>query len=255
MAPLQIVLDLVYGALIGFALGLTGGGGSIITLPVLVYLVGESVHEAIGTSLAVVGGIAAQGFLNQRQNVRFTSGLIVGLLGIIGNVPGSLLAGHVSGPLLLLLFAGFMFVSAIAMLFVRLPPEVADAKPHWIAVAIVGAVLGFLTGFLGVGGGFLIVPALVFALGFPMRKAIATSLFVIFVNTVVALASRFGHAPIDWIAAALLFVGGLAGNVLGHALVKTMDQRLLKVVFAVFVMFVGAFTGLSALHIIPVSVK
>jgi len=251
----NVLLDLVYGAAIGFALGLTGGGGSIITLPVLVYLIGESVHEAIGTSLVVVGGIAAQGFLAQRTNVRFGSGLIVGLLGIIGNIPGSILAGHVSGELLLLLFAGFMFVSAFAMLFIRLPDHVEGAKPHWLMVAVVGAVLGFLTGFLGVGGGFLIVPALVFALGFSMRNAIATSLFVIFVNTVVALGSRFGHAPIAWFVALLLFAGGFAGNALGAKLAKSLDHRLLKTIFAVFVMAVGAFTGLSALHIIPVNVK
>ncbi len=255
MTPETFALDLFYGALIGFALGLTGGGGSIVTLPVLVYLVGESVHEAIGTSLAIVGGIAAQGVFSQRINVRFGSGLVVGLLGIIGNVPGSLLAAHVSSRVLLLLFAGFMFVAALAMFFIRLPKHIEGHEPHWGVIAVVGAVLGFLTGFLGVGGGFLIVPALVFALGYSMQNAIATSLFVILVNTIVALASRFGSAPVDWIVAAVIFLGGLAGSVLGSFLAKRTAHQQLKVIFAVFVMCVGAFTGLSALHIIPISVK
>ncbi|MGH7727429.1 MAG: sulfite exporter TauE/SafE family protein [Vulcanimicrobiaceae bacterium] len=245
----------MYGALIGFSLGLTGGGGSIITLPVLVYLIGQSVHQAIGTSLAVVGGVAAQGFTAQRRRVRFRSGWTVGLLGVLGNVPGSLLAGHVSSRLLLVLFAAVMFISAFAMLFVRLPTAVAGSEPHWIAVALVGVGLGFLTGFLGVGGGFLIVPMLVFALGFEMKAAIATSLFVIFVNTVVAIVPRLHHAQIDWAVAALLFTGGLAGNSAGLALAKGLDQRRLKVIFALFVLLVGAFTGLSALHLIPVNVK
>ena len=92
-----------------------------------------------------------------------------------------------------------------------LPDHVEGATPHWLLVAAVGAILGFLTGFLGVGGGFLIVPALVFALGYSMRNAIATSLFVIFVNTVVALGSRFGHAPIAWGACELLVLAWPCG--------------------------------------------
>ncbi len=249
------LLDLVYGVAIGFALGLTGGGGSIVTLPVLVYLVGEPVHEAIGTSLAVVGAIAAQGVAVHRSNVRFKDGAIVGVLGVIGNIPGSMLAAHLSSTTLLLCFAGFMFVAAGAMLFVRLPESVSSEQRHWLAVVAVGAVLGFLTGFLGVGGGFLIVPALVFALGFKMKPAIATSLFVIFLNTVIALLARVGHTSIAWDVAAILFVGGLAGTYLGGRLAHRLGQAPLKATFAVFVLLVGAFTGLSALHVIPVSVK
>ncbi len=251
----QIALDLLYGVAIGFALGLTGGGGSIITLPVLVYLVGEGVHEALGTSLAIVGAIAAQGVVVHRTNVRFFAGAVGGGLGVIGDVPGSMLAAHVSSTLLLLCFAGFMFIAATAMLFVRLPDRREQGDAHWAAVVAVGAVLGFLTGFLGVGGGFLIVPALVFALGFPMRPAIATSLFVIFLNTVIALLARVGHVEIAWLVAAVIFVGGLAGTYLGGALAKRLHHTRLKSIFAVFVLAVGVFTGLSALHVIPISVK
>jgi uncharacterized membrane protein YfcA len=250
-----VVLDALYGCAIGFALGLTGGGGSIITLPVLVYLIGEPVHEAIGTSLAVVGAIAGQGVFVHRAKIRFAYGAIVGVLGVIGDIPGAMLAAHVSSTLLLLFFAGFMFVSAIAMLFVRLPDRIASTERHWLIVAAVGAALGFLTGFLGVGGGFLIVPALVFALGFEMKPAIATSLFVIFLNTIIALIARVGHVQIAWSTAALLFLGGLAGTFAGGFVARSLDHQRLKATFAVFVLFVGAFTGLSALHVIPVSVK
>lgn len=252
---MHVLADLLYGILIGFALGLTGGGGSIITLPVLVYLIGEPVHQAIGTSLAIVGGIAAQGFIAQRTRVRFATGLLVGLLGVVGAVPGSLLAAHVSGRTLLLLFAAIMGVAASSMLFVRLPQQHETRAALWLPVAFVGVGLGFLTGFLGVGGGFLIVPALVFALGVPMKEAIATSLLVIFLNMAVALLARVGSLEIDWVLTALFVLGGLAGNFAGSLLTVRLDQRRLKTVFAVFVLAVGAFTASSALDVIPVRLK
>lgn len=252
---MSALLDVAYGLGIGFALGLTGGGGSIITLPVLVYLVFEPVHAAIGTSLAIVGGISAQGFLTQRQRVNFKYGALIGALGIIGNIPGSILAAHVSGRVLLLLFAGVMFLAAMGMLFMRLPSETEASTPHRISVGIVGILLGFLTGFLGVGGGFLIVPALVLALFFPMRAAIATSLFVIFLNTVVALLSRLATSDIEWFVAGLFVLGGVAGNLLGGMLAVRIDQQRLKKMFASFVIVVGLFTAASALNLIGIRVK
>lgn len=252
---MSALLDVIYGLFIGFALGLTGGGGSIVTLPVLVYLVLEPVHAAIGTSLAIVGGISAQGVFTQRERVNFRYGAIVGALGIIGNIPGSILAAHVSGRALLLLFAVVMFVAAMAMLFTRLPSEAKAGTAHWINVGIVGILLGFLTGFLGVGGGFLIVPALVLALFFPMRAAIATSLFVIFLNTVVALLSRMATSHVEWAVAGLFVVGGVLGNVLGGALAVRLDHARLKKIFAFFVIAVGLFTAASALNIIGIHVK
>ncbi|MDQ6827089.1 MAG: sulfite exporter TauE/SafE family protein [Candidatus Eremiobacteraeota bacterium] len=252
---MNVFLDVVYGLFIGFALGLTGGGGSIITLPVLVYLVYEPVHAAIGTSLAIVGGISAQGVLTQRQRVNFRYGAIIGALGIIGNIPGSVLAAHVSGRTLLLLFAGVMLVAAVGMIFMRLPSETNVGTAHWINVGIVGILLGFLTGFLGVGGGFLIVPALVLALFFPMRTAISTSLFIIFLNTIVALLSRMATSRIHWGVAALFVLGGMVGNIFGGMIAVRLDQRRLKTIFGFFVIAVGLFTAASALDFIAVRVK
>ena len=112
----QFVLDLAYGVAIGAALGLTGSGGSILAVPALVYLVGLDVHAAIGTSLAIVGGIATEGFLEQRDNVQWKAGLLLGACGIAGNIPGSLLSPYFSGSSLLLLFSGIMVAASIAML-------------------------------------------------------------------------------------------------------------------------------------------
>ncbi|MBZ0147599.1 MAG: sulfite exporter TauE/SafE family protein, partial [Pseudorhodoplanes sp.] len=167
----QLILDLIYGTAIGGALGLTGSGGSILAVPALVYLVGLNVHAAIGTSLAVVGGIATEGFLQQRDNVQWKSGLLLGVCGIAGSIPGSLLSPYVSGANLLLLFSGIMIVASISMLRSRGDDKLRDtAAPLWV-IFVAGLGLGFLTGFLGVGGGFLIVPTMVFAFGCTMQTA------------------------------------------------------------------------------------
>lgn len=251
----QLALDLSYGAAIGVALGLTGSGGSILAVPALVYLVGLDVHAAIGTSLAVVGGIAAEGMVEQRDNVQWKSGLLLGACGIAGSIPGSLLSPYFSSATLLLLFSGIMIVASISMLRSRgteAPPKAT--APLWI-VFMAGLGLGFLTGFLGVGGGFLIVPTMVFAFGCTMQTAIATSLLVIAFNSFVGPATRFAAASIDWTVVAAFLAGGIAGNTAASMLVRRLDQRRLKRIFAVFILIVGLFIASSATGLIPVRIK
>lgn len=247
--------NVLYGLAIGLALGLTGGGGSIVTLPVLVYLVGEAVHPAIATSLAIVGAIAAQGAFAQRKIVRFRMGAMLGAFGLLGAVPGALLSKHVAGNVLLLLFAGTMVVAAVAMLRSRTNTAEADRAPKPAVVIASGFGLGFLTGFLGVGGGFLIVPVLVFVLGLSMRDAIGTSLFVIALNSASGLATHAFDGSIDWSIVLLFVIGGITGNIAGLAIGKRLEQRQLKAIFAVFVLGVGIFTGASASGILPFHVK
>lgn len=247
--------DLLYGFAIGLALGLTGGGGSIVTLPVLVYLVGESVHSAIATSLAIVSAIAAHGSFTQRKVVRWRMGAILGVCGLLGAIPGSFVSHAVPDNVLLLLFAATMLVAAVAMMRNRRDtPKTGKAAAPAIVVAS-GFGLGFLTGFLGVGGGFLIVPILVFVLGLSMRDAIATSLFVIALNSASSLGAHAFVASIDWAVVALFVVGGIAGNVIGLEIGKRLAQRQLKVVFALFVMFVGLFRCTSASGLLPFHLK
>lgn len=251
----QFSLDLVYGAAIGAALGLTGSGGSILAVPALVYLVGLDVHKAIGTSLAVVGGIAAEGMIEQRRSVQWKGGLVLGGCGIAGSIPGSLLSPYVSGAHLLLMFSGIMIAASIAMLRSRgeyIAP--ATAAPLWVIFGA-GLALGFLTGFLGVGGGFLIVPTMVFAFGCSMHTAIATSLLVIAFNAFVGLATRFAAASIDWSVVAAFLAGGVAGNTVASMLVHRLDQRRLKRIFAVFILMVGLFTAATATGIISIRIK
>jgi uncharacterized protein len=251
----QLGLDLAYGAAIGGALGLTGTGGSILAVPALVYLVGEDVHTAIGTSLAVVGGIAIEGAFQQRESVQWKSGFLLGICGIVGSVPGSLLSPYFSSATLLLLFSGIMVIASISMLLSRgtdAPPD--KTVPLWIIIGA-GLGIGFLTGFIGVGGGFLIVPTMVFAFACSMQVAIATSLLVIAFNSFMGLAIRFASASVEWAVIGAFLAGGLAGNTVASMLVHGLDQRSLKRIFAVFILTVGLFTAASATGIIPIRFK
>jgi uncharacterized membrane protein YfcA len=251
----QLLLDLAYGAAIGAALGLTGTGGSILAVPTLVYLVGQDVHLAIGTSLAVVGGIAVEGVVEQRERVQWKAGLLLAACGVFGSIPGALLSPYVSSAVLLLLFSALTIAASISMLFSqRTDVELSKPAPLWI-IFVVGVAIGFLTGFLGVGVGFLIVPAMVFAFACTMQAAIATSLLVIAVNSSVGLATRFAALSIDWGVVSAFLVGGVAGNVAAGMLVPRLDQQRLKRIFAVFILLVGLFTAASAIGVIPIRVK
>lgn len=167
----QAILSLVFGGLIGFSLGLLGGGGSILTVPILVYVIGQDVHAATGTSLAIVGANALLGALahSRKGNVRMKSGLIFGLMSMIGAIPGVWLNNLVEGKVILILFGFLMLAVAISMLHKKIGhpgpkdagmPYEAYTPKDWFSLLLMGLVVGFLTGFFGVGGGFLIVPAI-----------------------------------------------------------------------------------------------
>jgi uncharacterized membrane protein YfcA len=251
----QFALDLAYGSAIGAALGLTGTGGSILAVPTLVYLVGQDVHTAIGTSLAVVGGIAAEGAVEQRDSVQWKAGLLLGACGVMGSIPGSLLSPYVSGAALLLLFSALTLAASMSMLLSR-PTGAASSRPAppWTIVGA-GIAIGFLTGFLGVGVGFLIVPTMVFAFACTMQAAIATSLLVIAFNSFVGLATRFAAATVDWSVVAAFLAGGIAGSIAASTLVPRLDQQRLKQIFAVFILLVGVLTAASATGLIPIRIK
>jgi hypothetical protein len=250
----QLLSDLAYGAAIGGALGLTGTGGSILAVPALVYLVGEDVHTAIGTSLAIVGGIAIEGAFQQRESVQWKSGLLLGVCGIAGSIPGSLASPYFSSSVLMLLFSVLTIGASISMLLSQRGDMPGRKAPLWVIV-IAGIGIGFLTGFLGVGVGFLIVPTMVFAFACTMQVAIATSLLVIAFNSFFGLATRFATASVEWAVVGAFLVGGLGANIVASKLVHRLDQRRLKRIFAVFILIVGIFTAASATGVIPIRVK
>ena len=253
---------ILYGLVVGISLGLTGGGGSIITVPLLVYLVGLPVHAAIPTSLVIVGAAALGGYLSRLAIADSRHGLVFGLIGLAGALPGRLAAHYFSGPVLLMCFSMIMLVASYFMF----SPRAYGARPgsdlHWPSVVAAAVGVGFLTGFLGVGGGFLIVPCLVLVLGMSMREAIPTSLLVIALNCASSLVgpALLGHperslGEIDWGVAAFFLVGGLAGSLVGGAVAHRLDQRVLKRLFAVFVFTVALFILGSTTGLIPIRVQ
>ncbi|MFN6962684.1 MAG: sulfite exporter TauE/SafE family protein [Pyrinomonadaceae bacterium] len=237
-------LGLVLSAAIGLSLGLIGGGGSILTVPILVYFLGVGPHSAVAMSLAVVGATSLFGtYLHWRVgNVDLSGGSLFGITGVAGALVGSPLTRLVSPEVLLLIFGVLMLVVASVMLLGR-RRQVEDVprEAHPVKAAAAGAGVGVLTGFLGVGGGFLIVPALVLFGGMTMKKAIGTSLLVIFLNCVAGLVGHVSQGVLDWrlmSAVLALSVGGAAaGTLLSHRLEAHRLQRL----FAILVLTVAVF--------------
>lgn len=238
------IIGLILSAMIGLSLGLIGGGGSILTVPILVYLLGVVPHEAVGMSLAVVGATSILGsYMHWRRgNVDISSGLLFGISGIIGALLGSPLTKLVSPEALLLIFGLLMLVVAVSMIW-RRNHEIHDAphRPHPVQGIFAGLGVGVLTGFLGVGGGFLIVPALVFFGGLPMKKAIGTSLFVIFLNCAAGLAGHMTQNVFDWQLTGIVMALAVSGAVVGTVLSHRIAARRLQSMFAVLVLGVAAF--------------
>lgn len=241
---LVYLTGLVLSAVIGLSLGLIGGGGSILTVPILVYLLGVETHEAVGMSLAVVGATSLFGsYLHyKRDNVNFYSGLLFGIAGIFGAFLGSPLTKLVAPNVLLLIFAALMFVVAVSMLWRKRNAESeVTHKANRTKAILAGFGVGILTGFLGVGGGFLIVPALVFFGGLPMKEAIGTSLFVIFMNCVAGLIGHATQSHFDWSLTFLVMGLAVGGTIFGTILSQKMAAHRLQKVFAVLVLGVALF--------------
>lgn len=243
----------VAGALaIGLSLGLLGSGGSILTVPVLHYLLGQPEQAAIGGSLLVVGLVAAAAsvpYALSRQ-VDWRKALGFGLPGMCGAWAGASLAHWVPGPLQLVLFAVVMLVAAARMLSSG-PVSRGDERPHPLAVVGSGAAVGTLSGLVGVGGGFLIVPALVTLAAVPMASAVGTSLVVIALNSFTGFA-RYLHVleargiALDVPVLLGIAAVGVAGSLLGRRLGRRLPQSTLRRIFGVFLVAMGLFVAFDA---------
>lgn len=243
-----VILSLAFGALIGLSLGLVGGGGSILTVPILVYAIGQPVQLATTTSLAIVGANALVGVVGHARagNVLPKTGLAFGTAGFLGAFAGTWLNRRVPGPLLLALFALVMLAAAAAMLRKRAGGATEEAREDydargWLTLGLSGLGTGLMTGFFGVGGGFVIVPALVLVLGLPMRAAVGTSLLIIALNSASGLVARLGSGGLDWGITLLFILGGAAGVALGVRLAGRLPQRRLTQAFATLIVLVAAY--------------
>ena len=240
----QILLALAFGALVGLSLGLVGGGGSILTVPILVYVLGESAHLATGTALAIVGANALIGAWDHRRagRVRLPVAFIFGGIGTVGALAGSLLNHLAPERAVLIGFALLMLATAAAMAWLRLGDRRAAERLglSWRMV-LAGLAVGVLTGFFGVGGGFLIVPALVLVLGLPMRDAVGTSLVVIAINAAAALVGHLRFGGIDLEVTGLFIISGAAGAILGSRISGCIDEQRLRQGFAGVVVLIALY--------------
>lgn len=245
IAPVQAILSILFGVLIGMLLGLVGGGGSILTVPILVYVIGLNVQAATATSLAIVGASALAGSIPHARagRVNLRVAVFFGLFGIAGAFAGTWLNHLLSGPWILLLFGLLMLVVA-ARMWRRNPVPAAQAEQEqhigW-KVPVAGLSVGLLTGFFGVGGGFLIVPALALALGMPMVVAIGTSLIIIAINSASGLAAHASAGEFNAPVALLFIAGGLAGGLAGGRLAGHINEQVLTRAFSVLVAGVGLY--------------
>ncbi|MGE0486577.1 MAG: sulfite exporter TauE/SafE family protein [Gammaproteobacteria bacterium] len=246
MMSLATLTILVAGMVIGLLLGLTGGGGSILTVPLLVYVVGLDPKIAIATSLLVVGLASLAALLphSRAGNVYWRTGLIFGVAGMVGAYSGGWIARYVADVLLLLLFAGVMIGSGFAMLRSRggVGSAEASAAParNWLRIVGDGFVVGIVTGLVGAGGGFLVVPALALLGGLPMHAAVGTSLLVIAMKCFAGLAGYITHVPVDGQSAAIVGLLAILGTFLGSRLSKLASPAQLRSGFGVFVLVIAA---------------
>lgn len=251
------VLAVLLGTVIGLSLGAIGGGGSILTVPILVYIIGLDAHAATATSLAVVGATALAGAIPHWRagRVSLATALPFGAAGIAGAFVGAWGNHLMPGWLILGLFGVLMLIVAARMFISKrsaLKPgtSVDGGWARWMRIIGAGLIVGVMTGFFGVGGGFLIVPALVLVLGLSMREAVGTSLVVIAINSTSGLLAHLRYGGPD-LATPSLFVAGGALGALGGALVSgRLDEQRLQRGFAVFIAMVGV--GLIAKNLVPV---
>jgi len=245
-----MTLGLVGAILIGISLGLLGSGGSILTVPVLVYLLGQDEKVAIAGSLGVVGAVALAGALPQarRGNISWTHVLWFGLPGMAGTVGGAWLSGYLAGVAQLAIFAVVMLLASFLMMRPpRLRASAAEAHPRapW-KIVVEGLGVGVLTGLVGVGGGFLIVPALVLLGGLDMRRAVGTSLVVIAMKSgsgfykYLDVLEEEGLA-LDWSVLGMVTGVAVAGTILGGQLGRKVPQAVLRRVFGVFLLVMALY--------------
>jgi uncharacterized membrane protein YfcA len=233
--------------LIGVSLGILGGGGSILTVPILVYLAGQDTKEAIATSLFVVGVTSLAALIPHARahRVRWRTGLLFGAFSMVGAYGGGRLAEYIPGTVLLVAFALMMLATAFAML--RKPrndrkktrPAHSDLPLKHIAVE--GLVVGAVTGLVGSGGGFLVVPALAILGGLPMGIAVGTSLLVIAMKSFAGLAGHLSGVEIDWRLALIVTAAAVVGSLIGGRLAGRIPQDALRKAFGWFVVVMGVF--------------
>ena len=238
--PVQIGIDILLGFVIGLSLGLLGGGGSILTVPALVYVVGQSPQAAVTASLVIVGANSAMGAFTHRSQgtLNWKVALVFGGVGMAAAYVAAGWSKLLPPTALMTLFALLMLVVGLFMIFKPQPTAPDGGRGWWVTIAS-GLGVGVMTGFLGVGGGFLIVPALVMLIGLPMAQAVGTSLLVIAMNSAAGFLGHLGEGAFDWSLVVVFVLAGLAGTFTGSRLAGRLPATRLRRLFAGFVIVLG----------------
>jgi uncharacterized protein len=253
-----MILSILSGLLCGVALGLTGGGGSILAVPLLIYAAHISVHQAVAISLLIVGIIALIGFIPKliAGEIEIFAGIILAISGVFLAPLGTLIGALVSGNILI---SGFSILMVCVGFWAWLKPKISqlnqpnnssvcrylpNGKLHLtykcqMILVICGAITGFLTGFFGVGGGFIIVPALILAAKIPLKKAISTSLLIIFLISSSGFISHVSNTNIPWLIALYFSIGGTLGMVGANWLKNKINDSHLQKIFSALLVVLG----------------
>jgi uncharacterized membrane protein YfcA len=248
----KVLTSALLATFIGLALGLFGGGGSVLAVPMLIYVAGLSDKSAIATSLVLVSvtSLVALSSHAFAKNVEWRGAIAFAPSAMIGAYVGALFAARLPGALLVGLFAVVMVMTAGSMW--RKGDAKPEPHPHGrhsvLAVSSLGAAVGLLTGLVGAGGGFLVVPALALLLGMPLGRAIGTSLVVIAANSAAALLGYASDVSIDFRLAAVITLTASLGAIVGSKLVRRIDTRLLRKGFAVLILTMGLMMLLRAVR-------
>ena len=242
-----ILIALVLAALVGVALGLLGGGGSILTVPILTYVLGMEPRAAIAASLFIVGTTSAVGMIGHAKagRVRWKTGVVFGVAGMAGAFTGGILGGYIPGAVLMVLFAFMMIVTSAAMIRGGTKrgqhAPGAEHKPAILRILVDGFAVGIATGLVGAGGGFLIVPALNLLAGLPMAIAVGTSLLVITMKSFAGLGGYLLSVQLDWPVVLAFTATAIGGSFAGVALAGRVPERALRKGFGIFVLVMGVF--------------
>jgi len=238
------VLAIILALIVGLTLGLLGGGGSILTVPTLVYALGVYPKAAVVMSLPIVGGAALVGALEQWRlgHIELKSAIPFGIAAMVGAFGGARIAVLISGRTQLFILGTVMLVAAVSLAW---PPRIrretpeTDARRSSFGLLSVGVGVGILTGLIGVGGGFLIVPALVLLGGLSMTHAVGTSLLVIAMNAAAAYAGHHGMEEVAWDLVWLFGAFVAVGIVVGGRLIRRVNQAALKRAFSVVIFVIA----------------